>query len=120
VLTIEIKREIPYRTVQWRTIGSTLHRHYNQACIEWHIAGRKCSEEYIVNGKMCREPTVGPARTGWRSNGQKYFEEYRVGNKLSRDLNLGPARINWSNSGQKHFAEYWIDGKKIYGRDYSC
>jgi len=76
MLIAELKRENPYRSIQWKTIEGIFHRYYGQAYTCWHNNGQKSSEEYLVNGEWRREPGKGPTITVWRTNGQKSYENY--------------------------------------------
>jgi len=115
MLVVEIKREVPYRDIQWTTIGNIFHRHHGKAYIRWHNNGQKWSEEYWADGKLHREPLEGPADTYWFGNGQKYFDKYLVNGKRHRNPGEGPAVTYWHSNGQKRYEEHWIDGR-IYTR----
>jgi len=85
MLTIEIKREVPYRDIQWKTIGNIFHKYHGKAYTRWYDNGQKHYEVYRTNGELHRDPAVGPAYTDWYPNGQKSYEEYWENSRL---LNL--------------------------------
>jgi len=90
MLTVEIKRELPYRFIRWKTIGNIYHNYRAPIYTSWSSNGRKSCEEYRVSGKLHREPTEGPAATYWDYNGQKFRESY------------------------------WVNGRCIHVKDYQC
>jgi len=118
MLTVEIRRDTPDRSIQWKTIGYILHRHRSPVYTGWSDNGKKWYEEYRVNDKLSRDPLKGPAYTYWHINGQKYYEEYWVNGERHRDPTLGPAYTSWHNCGQKCSEEYWVNGKQVKLEDY--
>jgi len=41
VLTVEIKSETPYRSIQWFSTGYMLHKYRSSAVTTWHSNGQK-------------------------------------------------------------------------------
>jgi len=78
MLVVEIKGGTADRFIQWTTIENIFHKYRNPAVTSWHTNGQKYLEEYLVNGKLSRDPLEGPAVTVWDNNGQKAYEAYRV------------------------------------------
>jgi len=84
MLTIEIKRETPYRFIRWLTIGNIAHKYRGTAITSWYGNGQKYVEVYQINGKRHRNPSEGPAIIYWHPDGQKWFEKYWTDGKLAR------------------------------------
>jgi len=118
MLTVEIKREVPYRSIQWKTIGNIFHKYRSSAYTEWHTNGQKYIDQYLVNGKRHRKPLEGPAVTAWYATGQKDYEVYRVNGKRHRSPLKGPAVTVWYDDGQKWYEGYYIDGKLVCHNKY--
>jgi len=111
VLTIEIRRDTPYRYIRWRTIENISHKYKAPAYTEWYKNGQKWYEEYRVNGVRHRDTKEGAAYTTWHDNGQKSYEEYMANGVRYRDPSEGSVVTAWYSNGQKYFEQYWVDGK---------
>jgi antitoxin component YwqK of YwqJK toxin-antitoxin module len=91
-----------------------LHRLGAPAEIAWHEDGKLAREIYCRDGKVDRDPTVGPALRRWHKNGKVKAIEYHKDGQLHRPISDGPARHTFHQNGKEKALEFYKHGKRLH------